>query len=154
LFFLHNLYLVHQHTTTNHKPQTTNHKPQTTTRPPTTHHNHACTYNFCNLYCNQDSRVTLVYSTLPLKKTRLKKYLPLRTPTPPPRCLRRHHSAALTPRPPLQRCPVRALPPRSPRRRCRRAATAVAASPPPMRCRANANAAGRDLNLRWLPFSQ
>ncbi len=55
-----------------------------------------------------------------------KKYFPLRTPTPPPRCLRRHHSAALTPRPPLQRCPVRALPPRSPRRRRRRAATAVA----------------------------
>jgi hypothetical protein len=106
------------------------------------------------LYCNQDSRVTLVYSSLPLKKTRLKKYLSLRTPTPLPRCLRRHHSAALTPRPPLQRCPVRALPPRSPRRRRRRAATAAAASPPPMRCRANANAAGRGLNLRWPPFCQ
>jgi hypothetical protein len=26
---------------------------------------HACTYNFCNLYCNQDLRATLVYSTLP-----------------------------------------------------------------------------------------
>jgi len=55
-------------------------------RPPP-HDNHVCTHNFCNLDCNQDSRVTLVYSTTKNKTNTscLKKYLPLRTSTPPPR---------------------------------------------------------------------
>jgi hypothetical protein len=54
-------------------------------------------------------------------------------------------AAALTPPLPAPRCPVRALPLRSPRRGHRRAATANAASLPPMRCHANATTAAAAL---------
>ncbi len=64
---------------------------------------HACTHDFCNFYCNQDSRV---YSTILYyhnKKNMSKKYLPLRTPMPPLRCRSNATAtaaAALTPLPP------------------------------------------------------